>query len=371
MKKAISIGLLAVLGIGAGFAILQSTKEQSIVAKQEEEKKQIVSLNGVVSLDVENYLNDSRVKDILLKNKFQLDTKRIGSREMADYVSKNSVDFAFPSGVVASNQILSAMKGKGNPISYNVMFTPMVIASYQDVADILVSNKSGKKIGEKIYSADTNSLVKAILAKKKWSDFKFNEAYNPNRSLMIYTTDLRKSNSSAMYLALSSYIMNDNEVITSKDVAKNTALKVADLYKRQGYQENYVSGNFDDYKQGKGKSPLAFIYEFQMYEYALKNNGLKEGMVLMYPSPTIVNKEVFVALSDKSKELAELFMNNKELQAIAVEYGFRTESNIDLFVSKAKENKLFVLKDVVDQVDPPSFDIMQVMIDTISKEMSN
>ncbi len=252
----------------------------------------------------------------------------------------------------------------------NIFYSPMIIGSYKDTAEILSANSIAKYDSKhQVYNVDMSKLLPIMLNKGKWSDFKHNDTYNFNKSVLVSTTDVRKSNSSAMYLALSSYILNNGEVITDRDVAEKMANKVADLYKRQGYQENYVSGNFDDYKQGIGKSPLAFIYEYQLYQYAMTNKKLKEGMVLMYPAPTILNKEVFVAVTSEGKALAELLMTNQSLQDIAIEYGFRTSELTDKFVKQASANKMAVLPEIRDQIDPPSFEIMDTMIKTISLQL--
>jgi len=148
------------------------------------------------------------------------------------------------------------------------------------------------------------------------------------------------------------------------------SLKLAELFKRQGYQENYVDGNFDDYvSNGIGKTPMAFIYENQIVKFALAKKGVANDMVLMYPQPTIVNKVVFVSMNERAKALGELLGNDAELQSLAVEYGFRI-ADTDTFVAKLKPTGLAVEPRVTQVVDPPSFEIMAEMIDVVAKEMA-
>ena len=142
--------------------------------------------------------------------------------------------------------------------------------------------------------------------------------------LFRISTDVRRSNSAAMYLALTSYAAN-GDVLTDRATARALAARLAELFKRQGYQENYVDGNFDDYVAiGIGKTPMAFIYENQLVRYALTKKGVAQDMVLLYPQPTIVNKVVFVAMNERAKALADALANDAELQGIAVEYGFKS-----------------------------------------------
>jgi hypothetical protein len=162
-----------------------------------------------------------------------------------------------------------------------------------------------------------------MLAKKRWKDLKGAEAYDVSRGVLVSTTDVRRSNSAAMYLALTSYAKH-GDVVTDRATAETVTRQLAELFKRQGYQENYVNGNFDDYVAiGMGKAPMAFIYEYQLVSHALAKKGIAADMVLMYPQPTIVNKVVFMATTERSRALADLLANNAELQKIGVEYGFR------------------------------------------------
>lgn len=372
MNKAIGMSLLSILMGGIIYAGYTSYGDNKL-QKQVQAKQQETSIvKGLVALDVEAYFQDQRVTDILNANKIKVDFKKVGSRDMGALMLKDKYDFAFASGVVAGNQILSTLKQNNVVASgINIFYSPMIVGSYKSTADILVNNHIAKYDAKnQVYSLDMSKIVPIMLSKGRWSDFSQNEEFNYNKSVLISTTDVRKSNSSAMFLALVSYVINGNEIITDKINAESIAMKVADLYKRQGYQENYVSGNFDDYKQGMGKTPLAFIYEYQLYQYAMLNKKLKDGMVVMYPSPTILNKEVFVAVSPQGKKLAELLMTNKQLQDIGIEYGFRVSELIPSFVKKAADNKLSVLAEVKDQIDPPNFEIMDAMIQTISTQLN-
>ena len=153
--------------------------------------------------------------------------------------------------------------------------TPMVIASWEPIAKILVANGVAKPSVTAVYGVDMAKLTALMLAKKRWKDLKGAAAYDVSRSVLVSTTDVRRSNSAAMYLALTSQAVN-GDIVTDRATAQQVALKLAELFKRQGYQENYVNGNFDDYVSiGIGKTPMAFIYENQMVHYALTKDGVR------------------------------------------------------------------------------------------------
>jgi hypothetical protein len=92
-------------------------------------------------------------------------------------------------------------------------------------------------------------------------------------------------------------------------------------------------------------------------------------MVLMYPTPTIVNKWVLVALNERGKQLAELLATDKTLQAVALEQGFRT-GDTAAFTAAAQKAGLAVDVKLNQVIDPPGFDLMFEMIDIVSREMN-
>jgi hypothetical protein len=377
----ITLGLLAALGGGLFYSTLDRKQEvatRTAIADESKRAAQMVELSGLIALDVEPFFKDERVIKLLADNNFRTNVVRVGSREMAGKVVKDTApDFFMPSGVVAANQISDAAKKAGyTTANYSPYYTPMVIASWVPIAKILAANKMATPVGDSgvkdnIYDVDLSKLTEAMLAKKRWRDLAQSQGYDVGRSVLISTTDVRKSNSAAMYLALTSYAINGSEVISNKETAGKVALRVADLYKRQGYQESYVNGNFDDYVGiGMGKTPLAFIYENQLVSYAIDRKSVDKEMVLMYPKPTIFNKVVVVTMRDKAKPFAELLSNNPQLQAIATEYGFRT-NNATALSEAATKAGLAIKPRIVDVIDPPSYEIMAEMIEVITQEMKN
>lgn len=335
---------------------------------------QTQELSGLIAVDVEPYFQDARVQKILLDKGFRLQLKRTGSRDMAGSVgatSAGSPEFFYASGVVAAQQIeAAAKKANISSASYSPVFTPMVIASWLPIANILTANGLANETSPGLWTVDLAKLTQTMLNKTRWKDLKNAQAYEVNKSVLVSTTDVRKSNSAAMYLALTSYAVNGGELVTDRETAKKTALSVAGLFKRQGYQENYVNGNFDDYLSiGMGKTPLAFIYENQIVSHALAKKGLNPGMVLLYPQPTVFNKVVFVATSDRAKKLGELLATDAALQHLAVEFGFRIADS-GYFVQATQAVKLPVPEQLTQVIDPPSFDLMADMIEVITREMA-
>jgi hypothetical protein len=374
MSKTGKVLLTLLLLAGFAGALTFALRGQQIDSAKREEAIAVASvteLSGLISLDVEPYFKDERVRAILAKHRLPVKATRVGSREMPGQVVAGAMpDFMFPSGVVAANQIVDAARKANIPVVQSSPFhTPMVIASWLPIAKILEANAMAKPLGERIYGVDMAQLTTTMLAKKRWKDLQGAAAYDVTRGVLVATTDVRRSNSAAMYLALTAYAAS-GDVVTDRATALPLARKLAELFKRQGYQENYVNGNFDDYIAiGIGKTPMAFIYENQIVSYALAKKGVGADMVLLYPQPTIVNKEVFIATGERSRALADLLGSDSELQRIAVEYGFRV-ADTGVFMKTVKPTGLPVEERVTQVIDPPSFELMAEMIDVVTQEMA-
>lgn len=369
-RAAITVLVTAAFGGALYFALRGQQQEQAAQIEQQEVASATV-LRGVISLDVEGYFKDPRVQKVLAARRLPVEVVRVGSREMASRVVAGSApDFFFTSGVVSANQIVEAARKANLPAVQVAPFhSPLVIASWEPIAKILVANGLAKAVSPKVYGVDTEQLTKLMLARKRWKDLQDSSGYDVSRSVLVSTTDLRRSNSGALYLALTSAALN-GDVVTDRATGQKLALQLTELFKRQGYQENYVDGNFDDYVSiGIGKTPMAFLYEFQIVRHALQKKGIGADMVLMYPQPTIANKEVFVSLNERAKALGELLASDAELQGIAVEYGFRI-ADTERFVAAVKPTGLAVEPRVTQLVDPPSPEVMTEMIDTVAREMT-
>jgi len=364
---------LAVFGGALWFGTRDHAQEQQAEAVRQVERArdEVQALNGQVSVDVEPFFADERVQRILRERSLPVKVTRVGSRDMADRLVAGPVaDFYFPSGVLAARQITDAAQRQGVNLSQAAPFnSPMVVASWAPIARMLAANGMARTLGGRSYTLQMDALVPAMLAHKRWIDLQGADAFAVKRGILVSTTDVRKSNSAAMYLALTSHAVL-GDVVSGREQARSTALQLAPLFKRQGYQENYVNGNFDDYVQiGMGKAPLAFIYEHQIVGHAVRHKGVQPDMVLMYPEPTIVNKFVFLTGSARGRALMAELSSNRALLQIAAEYGLRGPDG-GVFMAAVRPTGLEVPERIVQMVDPPSHELMSEMVDVVSQEMS-
>lgn len=238
----------------------------------------------------------------------------------------------------------------------------MAIASWRQLLPPLEAGGVVRRQNGVYYAADMRRLVELMEQGARWKDLQPNPHYAVGKSILVTSTDVRTSNSAAMYLALASYLANDDNVVES-DVAADAAVdRLLGLFSRQGYQESSSAGPFEDYVTMKlGKSPLVMIYEQQFLEYALQHDTLDPDMVLLYPQPTVLTKHTIVALSDAGSRFADVFERNPKIQGIAARYGLRGSDNAAL-MAQAKARKIEMPPTLVDVVDPPTYDLLERMI---------
>jgi hypothetical protein len=354
MKRLLGPLLLAVLVLGVGAAIFLSVRQQITL-------NQVVTVRGLIGSEKEPFFQDPKVIAELRKNGIVVSYDKAGSRTIATTPDLSKYDFVFPSGVPAATRL---RQDHPSAKAYDEFFTPMAVATWKPIAAILVANGLAKDQGG-YYTLDMDAYLKAVAADKRWSDLVQNAAYNVNKSILITSTDVRQSNSAAMYLALSSYVSNGNNIVQSDAEIQKIMPEMSALFLKQGFTEYSSEVPFEDYlSMGMGKAPMVMIYEAQYIAQAAQPGGVGADMVLMYPEPTIYSKHILIALTPGGDKLGNLLATDPALQRLAVENGFRN-TNVDLFKQVKKDRNLSLPDTLVNVIDPPSYEVLEKMIQQI------
>jgi hypothetical protein len=365
VKRPLNILLTVLLTLGLGFGIYVSVRGQF-------QARSVVTVRGVIGSEKEDFFRNPEVIAALAKRQLKVEYVKAGSREIAGR-DLSGLDFAFPAGVPAAEAIRRRVKPQQ---IYDVFYTPVVIASFQPILKILEVNGLAKLNGgygvvDAVLPAnygtlDMPALVKVMEAGTRWNALKASAAYPSSRSLLVSTTDVRTSNSAAMYLALVSNVLNGGQVAQASTLAELMP-RVAPLFLRQGYQESSSAGPFEDYQAlGAGKTPLVNIYESQFLA-AAREKTLPQGAVLLYPQPGIFTKHVLIPLTPAGAKLGETLTNDPELQRLAARSGYRTR-DAALFLAQVKEAGVSVPASILDTADLPSQEVLEAMIVNIQNQ---
>ncbi|WP_204277742.1 hypothetical protein, partial [Enterobacter hormaechei] len=75
------------------------------------------------------------------------------------------------------------------------------------------ANGIASREGEFYYVVDLPALMALVDKGTRWRELKKSEAFATGKSVLVNSTDVRTSNSAAMYLALASYLANGQQIV--------------------------------------------------------------------------------------------------------------------------------------------------------------
>jgi len=367
LRRAIGPALAVLLLIGVAIAVSRSIQDKKQAEIEAGHAAARISVSVLTGSEKEKFLTDPELAKVLNAEGIAISVQKAGSREIASRPDLKSFDAAYPAGAPAAVKIGQTT---GSKRTYTSFYTPMAVASWKSLIPVLEASGLVSQRDGVMYIADMAKLVGIMQKGTRWKDLPGNTAYAVGKSVLISSTDVRKSNSAGMYLALASYLANGNNVVDNEADADKVAGSMVGLFSRQGFQESSSAGPFEDYTaMGIGKAPLVMIYEQQFLEYILSHPNPNPDMVLLYPVPTILSKHTLVALSDNGARFAQVMISNPKVSSIAQHYGFRTQDSSELFTA-VEARKLVIPHTVVDVIDPPSYDILEKLINRIDAALS-
>ncbi len=358
MSRKIFAPLLAVvLLVAVGIATWVSFTEQ----RAGWERLEITGYTGSENIA---YFKDPRTVERLAKLGYVVQARKAGSREIATTIDLANVDFVMPSGVPAAEKIRAT---HNTPAPTQPFYSVMAVASWKPIAEILVANGIAEQRDGIYWITRLDKLLQAIEQRTAWSDMRGSANYPARTRILVNSTDLRHSNSAAMYAALASYVWH-GDVLQTREEAKAIAGRVAQLFLGQGYTEHSSAGPFEDYLvMGIGKAPLVLIYESQFLEEAARENSrIQDDMIMMYPQPTVFTERQYIPLSENGKGFADLLGSDPTLQEIAIQYGFRNQ-NPNAFKTFVEQHQLPVPDRFVDVVNAPTYEVMEALIDAVAE----
>jgi hypothetical protein len=366
MRRVLPLLLLLVVLAGVGFGIYRSHTALADRRSAAALAANLHSLSGAIGSEKAPFLDDPAVTRALRAQGFDVHPDKVGSREIATGYKPGTYAFGWPSGAPAATKLKAIAHAQGEVTPF---YTPMVIATWAPIADILAANGVVSGHGQ-FRAVDMHRLADMMLADKRWKDLLHAEAFPVDKAVLVTTTDVRTSNSAAMYLALLSYVTNGNQVVDDPATAQAAAEKLAPLFLRQGFQEGSSASPFTDYiAMGMGKTPLLFAYESQVVEYLLRPDApRRKDMVVLLPTPTILSKNVFVPYTDDARKLGALLANDPAIREAAHRYGYRLPD--DAGVPAAWKKAGVAAPDtILDVADPPSFETLETMIGVIEAKL--
>lgn len=364
MKRILGVVLFFVAAACIAVSVWQPWKVTP--AGSEATPENLVTVTAVIGSEKKEFFNDPAVKKVFADNGYNVQVDTAGSREIATTKDLTGYDFAFPSSAPAAQKLAEKTGAKN---TYSPFYSPMAVATWEPVIQLLAQNGIASQTTEGVWQIDVAKYLELVKADTRWKDLTgAAELYNSPRSVLISSTDIRKSNSAAMYLTVASYVLNNYTVVSTEEQKTAVLPDVTRIFLNQGFSGSSSDEPFRDYlTQGSGSSPLVMVYESQFVGEKMTNTNMPENTVLAYLSPTVFSKHVVVPLTETGDTIGKLLTENPELQQLAAEHGFRTEGT-SFQDTITKNNIPGIEKELVNVAETPSYDVLESLINTISEE---
>jgi hypothetical protein len=327
-------------------------------------------LFGFAGGEKEGFLTNARVRG-LLERQFGLilDARRAGSVEMVreHALLDQKPQFLWPS----SSVLVEVARSSGVKISRDqVIFnSPIVLYSWDRIADGLVKAGLAESAGGPRYFIDLSKLLKAIIAGESWAAIGVSDLFGRAR---VVSTDPNRSNSGFVFAGLAASLLSGDVVMF--DTLDRIDGDVATVFKRMGFKPPSSGKLFDDYiGGGAGSQPLIVGYENQLIEWVLQDAERWKRVeanapakpVMLYPRPTVFSAHPLISINREADDLIDALTNEAVLELAWEDHGFRGPLGT---IGKARNPLLQSrLIDRVDAVLPmPDAPVMMALLDRLT-----
>ena len=373
-RRAVSLALSGVLAVGVGAVLLLGGGDGAGSSNGDGADGDLTVVHGVIGSEKVAFFEDDAVRAAFAEHGLDVQVEPAGSRQIATSVDLDDYDFAFPGSAPVAEKI---QRERHVNQSYAPFHSPMAIASFESIVDILAAEGVTRQEPDGTWTFDMAKFMALAAADTRWDQLD-QDAYPVRKDILVRTTDPRNSNSAAMYLAITSHLANGNRVVQNEAEEQAVLPAVTDLFLEQGFAATTSDPPFEDYlSQGVGNTPLLFIYESQFLERVIRDDGsivrdgdANQNMVLLYPSPTVLSNHTVVPLTDDGDTVGRLLSEDETLQQLAAQHGFRTRrpASFAAVVDAHVRDVVPVRTDVVDVIDPPSFETLERLLGAIEQE---
>ncbi|WP_330255326.1 hypothetical protein OG874_12675 [Nocardia sp. NBC_00565] len=348
--------VLVVVALVVVFAVRRPAEPAAVTATPG-----VTTVHGVVGSEKLAFFEDPRVVDVLSRKGIKAEVEPAGSWQIATSIDLGKYDFAFPSSAPTAERI---QRARNISTKYTPFSSPLAIATFQPIADLLTA--AGVLRAGPVPTFDMARYLELVRTDMEWDKLPGNTVYPVHKNILVSTTDPRTSNSAAMYLAIASHVANDNTIVQGPAAEQAVLPTVSRLFVRQGYTENSTEGPFREYlSAGMGPTPMVWIYEAQFVEATVRGQ-IQPGMVLTYPSPTVLSQHTLVPLTASGDRIGRLLATDPDLQRLAAEHGFRT-SDPTQFAKVTADRHVPVATDLIDVIDSPTIDTLEHLLDGVTK----
>lgn len=315
------------------------------------------AVTGVIGSEKESFFKDPRVVDRLACRGLRITVDSLGSREMPVALRKpdHGYGFAFPSSTPTAQKILAEFRLSD---SYPLFSSPMVVATFNGIADTLQRNGAVQSEPDGSRVVDVAALLRFAREGTKWDQLEGPDRYRFPKAVELRTTDPQDSSSAIMFLSLAAHVANNGSVVQTADEVRRVVPDLCALVGRQGDKQRTSQDLFNDYlTKGYGRVPIGLVYEAQFLTRS-PAPVLPPDAVMLYPRPTVYSRHTLIPLDDTGGQVGRVLRDDQELVRLAAEHGFRPESPVAQPVGADRSP--------TSVVESPSFEVLETMLDELA-----
>jgi hypothetical protein len=237
--------------------------------------------------------------------------------------------------------------------------SPMVVVTRPQIAGLL------RHIG--VASTDTDGAwqfsvadyLKKVRADLRWKDIVGDDgtpvrgqdgmaAYPSPIRMLVNTTDPELSNSAAMFVAIVSYLLNGENVVTEESVAK-VLPELKKCFAAQGNMPSRTADLMESFLDGG--LPMALVYENDFLA-AKRQTTPADSLIAMYPTTNLMSENTFTIRTDAGTRLSDLLFTDARLRELAQDWGYRSGAASASLTAAIPMPQHEVLEKLIDGVRP-------------------
>ncbi|HEX3544949.1 MAG TPA: hypothetical protein VHU62_00015 [Mycobacterium sp.] len=285
----------------------------------------------------EDFINDAEVKKIL-RDKYHIEVNfnAKGSYKQvqipADELKANKIDCLWPSSASAQAFFEGSGTSKAFGNDYqaaSVLESPEVLYANKEAADGLKNTGIVQFRDNTYFIVDLRKLLdEYLLPAKSWADL---GVALPSGPVLINSSDPATSNSgmTLAQLELASVASGNPYQPATEAQAGASLAKVKALVDAQGLMRTGSDSAFEQWVIQQTGGLLAG-YENQLLQWITTRNAgvVPEGIVTLYPEPTIFNDHPILTLTEAGKKLIAAVEDDAVQDIAWSRYGFRSGTRV-------------------------------------------
>jgi hypothetical protein len=285
------------------------------------------TLAGFIGGEKEAFIDNPEVIAALRGAGFVLEARRAGSVEMVrdPALLRQQPAFLWPSSAVVAE--IARRSGLGILREEIILNAPLVLFSWDRVAEGLASGGLAARLGPRHYELSLDRFLRAVLEGREWSALGVAGQFGRARLL---STDPNRSNSGFMFAGLAANVLAGE--VASAATLDRTLRDLLRLFGGMGFKPPSSGRLFEDYLAGgPGVQPMVLGYENQLVEWVLADPARWQRVeataparpVMLYPRPTVFSAHPLLALTRPAVPLVDAMLRPAVQQLAWSRHGFR------------------------------------------------